>query len=73
MSTKLMDYFNKMPRLGCLRTANKEGKVRIPSSWQHTPATPHRATGCLCPNATFRYIGQTLPQLTMPKGLNMES
>jgi hypothetical protein len=27
MSNKLMDYFNKMPRLGCLSTANKEGKV----------------------------------------------
>jgi len=27
MSAKLMDYFNKMPRLGTLSTANKAGKV----------------------------------------------
>lgn len=29
MSSKLVDYFNKMPRLGCLSTANKEGKVNV--------------------------------------------
>ncbi len=29
MATKLMDYFNKMPRLGCLSTASKEGKVNV--------------------------------------------
>ena len=27
MSEKLMEYFNKMPRLGTLSTANKAGKV----------------------------------------------
>ena len=27
MSSKLMEYFNKQPRLGTLSTANKEGKV----------------------------------------------
>ncbi len=27
MSTRLMDYFNKQPRLGVLSTANREGKV----------------------------------------------
>ena len=29
MTTKLMDYFNRMPRLGCLSTASKEGKVNV--------------------------------------------
>jgi len=29
MSAKLMDYFNKMPRLGTLSTANKAGKVNV--------------------------------------------
>jgi len=29
MSTKLMDYFNKMPRLGTLSTANKAGRVNV--------------------------------------------
>ncbi|OPX98008.1 MAG: Pyridoxamine 5'-phosphate oxidase [Syntrophorhabdus sp. PtaU1.Bin002] len=28
-NSKLMDYFNKQPRLGCLSTANKEGKVNV--------------------------------------------
>ncbi len=27
MATKLMEYFNRQPRLGTLSTANKEGKV----------------------------------------------
>jgi hypothetical protein len=29
MSAKLMDYFNKMPRLGTLSTASKEGKPNV--------------------------------------------
>jgi hypothetical protein len=29
MSEKLMEYFNKMPRLGTLSTANKAGKVDV--------------------------------------------
>lgn len=29
MSTQLIDYFNKMPRLGTLSTANKAGKVNV--------------------------------------------
>jgi hypothetical protein len=29
MSAKLVDYFNKMPRLGTLSTASKEGKVNV--------------------------------------------
>ena len=29
MSAKLMEYFNKQPRLGTLSTANKEGKVDV--------------------------------------------
>jgi hypothetical protein len=29
MSEKLMNYFNKMPRLGTLSTASKEGKVDV--------------------------------------------
>ena len=29
MSAKLMEYFNKMPRLGTLSTANKAGKVDV--------------------------------------------
>ena len=29
MSAKLMDYFNKMPRLGTLSTANKAGRVNV--------------------------------------------
>ena len=29
MSARLMDYFNKMPRLGTLSTASKAGKVNV--------------------------------------------
>ena len=29
MSAKLMEYFNKQPRLGTLSTADKEGKVNV--------------------------------------------
>jgi len=29
MSVKLMEYFNKQPRLGCLCTSNKAGKVNV--------------------------------------------
>lgn len=29
MPNKLVDYFNKTPRLGCLSTASKEGKVNV--------------------------------------------
>jgi hypothetical protein len=29
MSTKLMEYFNKMPRLGSLSTAGKDGKIDV--------------------------------------------
>ena len=29
MSSKLMEYFNKMPRLGSLSTAGKDGKVNV--------------------------------------------
>ncbi len=29
MSTKLMEYFNKRPRLGCLSTSGKNGKVDV--------------------------------------------
>ena len=29
MSAKLMEYFNKNPRLGTLRTSSKEGKVNV--------------------------------------------
>jgi hypothetical protein len=29
MATKPMEYFNKMPRLGSLSTAGKDGKVNV--------------------------------------------
>jgi hypothetical protein len=29
VSTKMIGYFNKQPRLGCLSTADKEGKVDV--------------------------------------------
>jgi hypothetical protein len=29
VSQKLIEYFNKQPRLGCLSTANKEGKADV--------------------------------------------
>ncbi|MEN6631686.1 MAG: pyridoxamine 5'-phosphate oxidase family protein [Candidatus Polarisedimenticolia bacterium] len=29
MSTRLMEYFNKRPRLGCLATANAKGEVDV--------------------------------------------
>jgi hypothetical protein len=29
MSKKLMDYFNKQPRLGCMSTSGKDGKVDV--------------------------------------------
>ena len=29
MNGRLMDYFNKQPRLGCLSTSGKDGKVNV--------------------------------------------
>jgi hypothetical protein len=29
MSTRLMEYFNKMPRLGTLSTARQDGKLNV--------------------------------------------
>jgi len=29
MSKKLMKYFNKQPRLGCMSTSGKDGKVNV--------------------------------------------
>jgi hypothetical protein len=29
MSKKLVDYFNKQPRLGCMSTSGKDGKVNV--------------------------------------------
>ena len=29
MNAKLMDYFNKQPRLGCMSTSGKDGKVNV--------------------------------------------
>jgi hypothetical protein len=29
MSTKLIEYFNKQPRLGCMSTSGKDGKVNV--------------------------------------------
>ncbi len=29
MSKKLMEYFNKQPRLGCMSTSGKDGKVNV--------------------------------------------
>jgi hypothetical protein len=29
MSQKLMEYFNRVPRLGCLATSNKKGEVNV--------------------------------------------
>ena len=29
MSAKLMEYFNKQPRLGCMSTSGKDGKVNV--------------------------------------------
>jgi len=29
MNAKLMEYFNKQPRLGCMSTSGKDGKVNV--------------------------------------------
>ena len=29
MSKELMEYFNKQPRLGCMSTSGKDGKVNV--------------------------------------------
>lgn len=33
MPARLIDYFNKQPRIGLLSTANKEGKVNAACLW----------------------------------------
>ena len=75
MSTKLMDYFNKQPRLGCLCTANRAGKVNVAYFGSPTMIDEKTAVMGLGKNRTFEYLqenpeavfmimepGKTLPE-----------
>lgn len=61
MSTKLMDYFNKQPRLGCLSTANKAGKVNVAYFGSPRMVDEKTIVMGLGKNRTFAYL-QENPQ-----------
>lgn len=56
MQTKLMEYFNKMPRLGCLSTANKEGKVNVAYFGSPRMIDEKTIVMGLGKNRTFNYL-----------------
>lgn len=75
MSTKLMEYFNKTPRIGTLSTASKDGKVN--TACFGSPRMIDEKTVVMCvrnsrtfanlkenPNAVYMIIepGKTLPE-----------
>jgi hypothetical protein len=75
MSKKLMEYFNKQPRLGCLSTANKEGKVNVAYFGSPKMIDEKTIVMGLGKNRTFAYLqenpnavfmvmepGKTLPE-----------
>jgi len=60
-NSKLMDYFNKRPRLGCLSTANKEGKVNVAYFGSPQMIDEKTIVMGLGKNRTFAYL-QENPQ-----------
>jgi len=56
MSAKLMEYFNKQPRLGCLSTANKEGKVNVAYFGSPRMVDEKTITMGIGKNRTFAYL-----------------
>ncbi len=61
MSTKLMDYFNKQPRLGCLSTAGKDGRVNVAYFGSPRMVDEKTIVMGLGKNRTFAYL-QENPQ-----------
>lgn len=56
MSTKLMDYFNKQPRLGSLSTSSKDGKVNVAYFGSPRMIDEKTIVMGLGNNRTFRYL-----------------
>jgi len=56
MSQKLMEYFNKQPRLGCLSTSNKEGKVNVAYFGSPRMIDDKTIVMGLGKNRTFNYL-----------------
>jgi hypothetical protein len=86
MSQKLVEYFNKQPRLGTLSTANKEGKVDV--AYFGSPVmTDHKTVSMGLgnnrtlknlqenPNAVYMIMepGEKVTSATPPDGSSMRS
>ena len=56
MSKKLMDYFNKTPRLGCLSTADKTAKVNVAYFGSPMMTDERTIVMGLGKNRTFAYL-----------------
>jgi hypothetical protein len=56
MSSKLMDYFNKQPRLGCFSTASKEGKVNVAYFGSPRMTDEKTIVMGIGKNRTFQYL-----------------
>jgi hypothetical protein len=56
MSTQLMEYFNKQPRLGCLSTAGKDGKVNVAYFGSPRMIDEKTIVMGLGKNRTFNYL-----------------
>ncbi|OPY82200.1 MAG: Pyridoxamine 5'-phosphate oxidase [Syntrophorhabdus sp. PtaU1.Bin153] len=55
-NSKLVDYFNKQPRLGSLSTANKEGKVNVAYFGSPQMTDEKTIVMGLGKNRTFAYL-----------------
>ncbi|HOI13387.1 MAG TPA: pyridoxamine 5'-phosphate oxidase family protein [Methanoculleus sp.] len=56
MASKLMDYFNKQPRIGLLSTANREGKVDAAIFGSPMMVDEKTVVMGLGKNRTFEYL-----------------
>jgi len=56
MASRLMDYFNKQPRIGLLSTANKEGKVDAAIFGSPMMVDEKTVVMGLGKNRTFEYL-----------------
>ncbi|MDN7012966.1 pyridoxamine 5'-phosphate oxidase family protein [Methanoculleus sp. FWC-SCC3] len=56
MASRLMDYFNKQPRIGLLSTANKEGKVDAAIFGSPMMVDEKTVVMGLGQNRTFEYL-----------------
>lgn len=56
MNAKLMEYFNKMPRLGCMSTAGKDGKVNVACFGSPRMIDEKRVVMALRKNRTFQNL-----------------